>query len=189
MKNESREMSLLLAAHAAPLFAGDKISNIITVDAAKYQAVCRELEGTNISIRPLKCRKDKILIMLYRPGALLNYLSQPECKRLLKMQGYTGLDNEPMDLVWMLRQLARRIYFYHDKKTTYPHEIGLFLGYPLEDVRGFIDNKGEHCSFSGYWKVYGDVEKAKCRFADFERDKARMIAAVMSGYSIRQIAV
>ena len=25
----------------------------------------------------------------------------------------------------------------------FPHEIGLFLGYPPEDVLGFIENKGE----------------------------------------------
>jgi len=38
--------------------------------------------------------------------------------------------------------------------SDFPHEIGLFLGYPLEDVRGFIENAGQNCKCTGCWKVY-----------------------------------
>lgn len=42
----------------------------------------------------------------------------------------------------------------------FPHELGLFLGYPAEDVRGFIDRK--QCKYIGLWKVYeSDEEKAR----------------------------
>ena len=36
----------------------------------------------------------------------------------------------------------------------FPHEIGLFLGYPVEDVLGFIENAGQNCKCCGCWKVY-----------------------------------
>lgn len=51
----------------------------------------------------------------------------------------------------------------------FPHEIGLFLGYPPEDVDGFIKNKA--CGFKcvGCWKVYGDREKAEKTFSRFRK--------------------
>ena len=39
-------------------------------------------------------------------------------------------------------------------RKSFPHEIGLFLGYPAEDVAGFISHKGHDFCYSGYWKVY-----------------------------------
>ena len=62
-------------------------------------------------------------------------------------------------------QLMKRLKDSED----FPHEIGLFLGYPPEDVRGFIDNHARNCKYLGFWKVYGDVEKAKKIFAKYER--------------------
>ena len=47
--------------------------------------------------------------------------------------------------------------------------MGLFLGYPPEDVRGFIENRAAGCKLIGCWKVYGDVDAAKEKFASFER--------------------
>ena len=38
------------------------------------------------------------------------------------------------------------------EETDFPHEIGIFLGYPLSDVLGFINN--ETCCCMGAWKVY-----------------------------------
>ena len=44
---------------------------------------------------------------------------------------------------------------------AFPHEIGLFLGYPFEDVMGFIENKGENYLCSGCWKVYSCEQDAR----------------------------
>ena len=46
----------------------------------------------------------------------------------------------------------------------FPHESGIFLGYPLEDVCGFIANKGNHAKLCGEWKVYGDAHAAARTF-------------------------
>ena len=59
----------------------------------------------------------------------------------------------------------------------FPHEIGVFLGYPPEDVMGFVRNKGKNYKYNGYWKVYGDVEQCKRRFAAY--DSCRRHAACM----------
>jgi hypothetical protein len=49
-----------------------------------------------------------------------------------------------------------------------PHEVGLFLGYPLDDVLGFIRHRGRGYKLCGVWKVYGDVEQAKKHFRQYD---------------------
>lgn len=72
---------------------------------------------------------------------------------------------------------------------AFPHEIGVFLGYPIEDVIGFINNKGCNFKCCGYWKVYGDKEKAIKEFARY--DKCRMIYTKLwnQGRSILKLTV
>ena len=48
----------------------------------------------------------------------------------------------------MLRQLSRRLCC----EADFPHEIGVFLGYPLTDVVGFIENQGRNFTCCGCWK-------------------------------------
>ena len=79
---------------------------------------------------------------------------------LLDMHGYAG--HKPAQCV---ARLARRLHESHD----FPHEIGLFLGYPPEDVSGFIENKAACAKCVGCWKVYGDEEAARKRFAKYEK--------------------
>ena len=52
-------------------------------------------------------------------------------------------------------------------RGSFPHEIGIFLDYPLCDVRGFIENKAQNFKLVGTWKVYGDPEEAQLRFRRF----------------------
>lgn len=52
----------------------------------------------------------------------------------------------------LLTQLSRRLCCSAD----FPHEIGVFLGYPLGDVVGFIENRGKNFTCCGCWKSYGD---------------------------------
>lgn len=49
----------------------------------------------------------------------------------------------------------------------FPHEIGLFLGYPPEDVEGFIAHRDDGCKYVGTWRVYGDEVSARKKFADY----------------------
>ena len=73
------------------------------------------------------------------------------------------------------------------KKGEFPHEIGLFLGYPVEDVKGFIKNRGKNCLYSGYWKVYGKMaEKAKL-FERFDYVRELMVLLVYHGAELSEI--
>ena len=70
----------------------------------------------------------------------------------------------------------------------YPHEMGIFLGYPLEDVRGFIRHEGKESRYTGYWKVYGDVTQAKQIFQAYDDAKECAVMEYMAGKHMREIA-
>ena len=69
------------------------------------------------------------------------------------------------------------------KGKDFPHEIGVLLGYPAEDVKGFVVNEGKNYLYSGYWKVYGDLSEAKQLFYKFDRAKE----LVSQGIGIRNV--
>lgn len=71
--------------------------------------------------------------------------------------------------------------------ADFPHEIGLFLGYPVEDVLGFLENKGKNYSYCGHWKVYSDVERAKKLFAQYDRCRNTLCRKICDGCSITHL--
>ena len=66
----------------------------------------------------------------------------------------------------------------------FPHEIGVFLGYPVEDVTGFIKNKGKSFKLNGYWKVYGDEKKASHMFRRYTECRDSLCRKLSQGISL-----
>ena len=101
---------------------------------------------------PLRKEKDRILFFVYDRVLLEKVLSQKSSVSYLKSKGYPvskGFDA-------CLALLLHRLMFLSD----FPHEVGLFLGYPLDDVIGFELQTGSNCIYSGFWKVYSDMDRA-----------------------------
>jgi len=69
---------------------------------------------------------------------------------------------------------------------SFPHEIGAFLGYPVEDVRGFISNSGRNCLLCGYWKVYENAEKARQTFKTYDRCREILFDRLNHGLELFQ---
>lgn len=57
------------------------------------------------------------------------------------------------------------------ESENFPHEIGLFLGYPLGDVTGFIENKGKNSLYTGFWKVYCNKNETLKTFEKYKKCK------------------
>ena len=67
--------------------------------------------------------------------------------------------------------------------------MGLFLSYPPEDVKGFIDHRTNNFKCAGLWKVYGDEEKARSLFAKYKKCTEIYCALWQSGSKLEQLAV
>ena len=69
-----------------------------------------------------------------------------------------------------------------------PHEIGVFLDYPLHDVKAFAGCDRQKCILTGYWKVYAEEKNALRRFREFDYSKYQILCALFDGVSPKQVA-
>lgn len=178
----SRQLDYLLAFYSAPALAGIKPANLFSVrgeDAGAVGTLFREynrrLNARGISLMILCEYGSYFLVLVYRPSRLWRELREEERRRFLAERGY--LDWNGLDAV--LGRLSERC-----RECRIPHEIGVFLGYPLEDVAGFIENKGRRCKLCGYWKVYSDEASARECFERFTRCRNDLCRRVRGGESI-----
>ncbi len=123
-------------------------------------ALNKRLSAEGIRIFVIKRRSDFSLVYVCRKKRLLMDMKNAAVRRFLMIIGYRGFSAEEL-----METLSRRF----SQETVFPHEIGLFLSYPLEDVKGFIDNKGKNYKLCGYWKVYGSVRDAARLFWSYRR--------------------
>ena len=175
----------LILRQASPTLAGLKTGSLFTVPyrteselRADVADMNRRLAPKGVYLRVLRVRR-RALLYLYRPSYLSRDFSQAEAASLLRQYGYAAEDSEQC-----LERLGERLRAGGD----FPHEIGLFLGYPAEDVRGFIEEK-DAFKCVGTWKVYGDAEAAQKRFTQFEKCTAAYCKLYHSGRSIERLTV
>ena len=144
--------------HGSPTLAGIKTGNLITCSYKTKQEVQSDLRKWNriltnrhLRIIPLKYMDGKVLLYIYRPAALRRDLMNPKVQKILRACGYQSF-TEADCICRLIGRLAGR--------EAFPHEIGVFIGYPPEDVEGFIRNRGEGYKYADAWKIYGDVDTA-----------------------------
>ena len=122
----------------------------------------RRFAENGLGMITLYIRNGRALIFLFRFSALRSLLEKQDVKDFLSRYGY------PMEkgcLFACLQHLKQRFLPGH----PFPDEIGIFLGYPLDDVEGFVHNRGKNFKAAGLWKVYGDVERSMDSFRKMKR--------------------
>lgn len=179
-----------LVEHGAPTLAGLKLASLFRFQpqeggdfAGEFLACRRALEGRGLVLTLLKgCRRTgAYLVYLYREEALARLLDQPDHRAFLREMGY-----EPWtESRGCLRQLAARLCL----EGEFPHEIGVFLGYPLSDVKGFIRHKGKNFTLCGCWKCYGDPGEAQRQFRRFKECTNVYRRRFAAGATLRQLTV
>ena len=121
---------------------------------------CRSvLSERGVKISVLRKNKDGALVYVYREDRLEKDLKNGEAFSLLKRFGYLTNDS-----AYCLSRLKLRL----SENVCFPHEIGLFLGYPAGDVKGFIEHNGRDFKCMGCWKVYCNENEAKQTFARYK---------------------
>lgn len=127
-------------------------------------------------IRILRRLASRTLILIYNERLLQKQLDNRSHCEILSRFGYTP----SMTIDESLDRLSERI----SEDGDFPHEVGSFLGYPPEDVEGFIRNKGENFKLCGCWKVYGDVEKARRTFESYSKCRKFLCNKLSQGFDI-----
>ncbi len=84
------------------------------------------------------------LLFVYRPLELEMVLLTSSVSEFLESCGY----NMSGSLEDILKELFSKLSCNKD----FPHEVGVFLGYPLEYILGFVKYQGKNFKMFGYWE-------------------------------------
>lgn len=176
------EIEMQLALQCAPLFSGLKVSNLLVIQNDSMERLKRILKNTNISYYVLLQKEMKITMLLYNEKQLIKYLENERVCKLLNKMGYKN-----QKLYDMLSELRERYTKYMCNRQEFPHEMGIFLGYPIEDVEGYIINEGKNFLYTGCWKVYENLPEKEVLFYKFESVKETMIELILCGVKFERI--
>lgn len=176
-----------LIEHCSPTLASLKVGSLFSFRAASCSELASQVEALNEQLREkglalllVRSFGERVLCYLYRNSQLCGVLSDADNAAFLRKQGYGDLDVNSV-----LGTLCSRLRCRED----FPHEIGLFLGYPLGDVIGFIQNKGKNCLCCGCWKAYTDACAAQKLFAKFGKCTQVYRRLYLSGRPLHKLTV
>lgn len=177
-----------LAAQCAPTLAGIKPASLFRIGG---DLIClrhtvelwdQRLRRRGIRVRILKeCPSvQACMVYVYRSRWVDQILEQPPVGAFLQTLGYRLETTQSL-----LAQLSQRFCL----EQTYPHEIGIFLGYPLEDVQGFMAYQGRNFTCCGLWKCYGDPHAAQARFAQYRACTVAYLQHFQRGIPVMDLVV
>ena len=174
-----------IVTHCAPTLVGIKTANLFNEHYDNKEELIEEIKNFNkvfreygINMIPLTLKDNRALIYVYRIKELQNDFNNYLSKELLNEYGY-----DSNDIYKSIKHLSGRMNDY----VEFPHEIGLFLGYPPADVKGFIDNDGKNYKCMGYWKAYVDEEKAIEIFKKYHDCQKNLLNRLNMGFNLKQL--
>lgn len=182
LKQEIQWLEKQITLQCAPLLAGLKPSNLLILPTGMEEALIAALKKTGVAVYCLSEQAGKEVYLLYKVNELIVYLTEEPVQKLLWELGYTGIG-----LFSFLQRVSEKYTAHLQEKTAFPHELGLLLGYPVVDVRGFMEHNGKNYHYSGYWKVYGNVQETVRLFGKFGKAKKMAVQWLEKGYSIADI--
>ncbi|MDR1142642.1 MAG: DUF3793 family protein [Spirochaetaceae bacterium] len=164
------ELRRIIVRHLSPVLLGCKPGALFTVPAAGC-AVLADLLPRRLSLTALRYGENGTLVFVFDGEELEKTIASAAAGAVLAGLGYPA----GAPVLSVVAHLKKRF-----AGGAFPHEIGLFLGYPVDDVLGFVEHKGRNYKLCGYWKVYGDVERAKLCFRRYDMCSRRLRAVMRS---------
>lgn len=180
MDLENVETQIIM--QCAPVIAGLKISNLLIVSNNNNEHVKTIMHKTGLYWTELLNLNNQTTFLVYRPQKLKEYLEQSKVQALMKNLGYHTCTEQVL-----IKNVRKKYRDYMISRREFPHEMGLLLGYPPEDVGGFIKHNGKNFLFSGYWKVYENMPAKKKLFLKFEQARETMLQLMSCGISVTDV--
>ena len=151
---------------------GSKPAEIINVPGSKEDKKIKlsQIEAffsncSRITYRIITTHDGGKRVLFINEKSMEKVLVNKRCINFLKFVGYSS-DYELNDY---MDELVFRL-----QSEEFPHEIGVFLGYPLKAVLGFMGSGKNALVEVKNWRIYGDKEISYEVYNNFMRDKAIM---------------
>lgn len=173
---------------ASPALCGIKSASLFSMNLDIYGNGSEKLEELmsyfsekEIFIFPIQKKDNRMLFFVYNRKLLKGRCSSKKALEYLKEKNYpinSGFDS-------ILLELLSRLM----TNKTFPHEVGFFLGYPLEDVIQFEVQHGNGFKFCGDWKVYGNLKDALVQMNEYKNCRNYCSNQLEMGFAIPQVAL
>lgn len=153
-------VDMLLIQSCSPTLCGIKPASLLSINKQDFQRernnlrnLSQSLGGYGKSVITLTRLDKKILLFLFDRELLRSRLADKAIQDYLATKGYS----QPHVFTLVLGTFLKRLM----KSPEFPHESGVFLGYPLEDVIAFEKQPNHGYKFCGTWKTYFNEEYAR----------------------------
>jgi hypothetical protein len=162
---------------AGATIEGVKPSELVKIDEIEYQSIYPKYFTNNEKVKIISVRKcgSKRQVFVYHVECLRNVLEKKEVRDFLVKLGYP----KSADFERLISHLIKRL-----RSFLFPHEIGVFLGYPLKDVQGYMGlNSLKHTKTMG-WRMYGNTsgsEKLRLLYCDARERATEKFASELLG--------
>lgn len=176
-----------LVYYSSPVIAGIKPAVTVTINKNNNKLYytwskfgSQFLQSINLKYISLRENESLIIIFIYDKYLLEKQLTSTSCICFLIELGYsctTEIDD-------YLDELKNRY-----EKCHCPHELGIFLGIPLEDVKAFMGLDNKKCMLCSYWKVYSDIDGAKAIISKLDKVKEFTINEMLEGNLSGELAM
>lgn len=174
-----------LVNYIAATVTGSKPSTILTLMDTRIQPLLTMWRNTGrlvlaetvIRYKVLHKSEGKETILFYRADMLEQCIQNPLHKSFLQELGYpvrSGLDA-------CLTVLEQRF------QNCCPHEIGILLGIPLQDVLGFMGLTKLPLTCRKEWCIYGNPDTSLAVMKRYDDDRLHIGSLIDRGFTARQI--
>lgn len=167
-----------------PIILGSKPSEIINISAmdTEKDMKTKEIEEffkncSRISYKIIYKDNGSVRILFINKEALTKAFENKKCINFLKFIGYP----KEYKIDTYINVLIDKLQY-----NEFPHEIGIFLGYPLKDVVGFMGYGNYKFYKTKYWKIYGDPEVSDKLYNRFLQDR-KIMRLMISNKSLEMI--
>jgi hypothetical protein len=142
--------ALFLVESLAPLVLGIKPSELLNVSLKNdewrnFKTVLTQKE--NLQLEEIRELNGRLQVIFYRKEILDSVLKQKQIYDFLVSMDYP----KKYSVEVYLRILKQKLMM-----SQFPHEIGIFLGYPLKDVLGFMGILPLPYRRTQGWRIYGE---------------------------------
>ncbi|MDR3145479.1 MAG: DUF3793 family protein [Treponema sp.] len=183
LPEEQQKLEVFIRWAAGPVIAGLKPASLVSFlrsqsgDAWERRGagICR---GLGISAFPLRKSQRGTLVLLFRRRYLIRKVLTGVPGRYLRSLSYpTEFGPEAC-----LTHLKARFTALDTISSPFPHEVGIFLGYPPVDVIGFCSGKPSPYNCRGYWQVYHRPERAQRAFAWMDAARLKLMEEFLRSF-------
>lgn len=155
-----------------PVILGSKPAEIVNIPGSKEDKKIKlsQIQSffsdcCKITYRIITTHDGGKRVLFINEKSMDKVLDNKRSINFLKFMGYA----QNYELNNYMDELVNRLH-----SEEFPHEIGVFLGYPLKDVLGFMGYGNKELVEIRNWRIYGEKEASYKVYNSFLRDKAIM---------------